>query len=239
MKNRFITEEELTKERTPKEIIDFYNAKIYEISKQEDGTSTLRMKKGNCKKLIEELRPLRDLAELKYSDRNDIKLQLIIGEQNYDALITDYRYSPPSKSKLEITLAHEGEQEHLRTLHLEEHGYAPLPLTGTIKKKGTKNKNEGKRTETVSNRVGSYQKEINRLKKLIGEAFKKKSQKKYESNTSLLVFCGTVYIESNWKNKMKKDIKNFIKSEVEILKPQFKQLYFILKDSSKFIFLEF
>jgi len=178
----FVTEEELIVERTPQDLIDWVEKKIQKIIQQEGGKEALRMREGLCKDFIEEVYPLRILTGFQFNDRNDVKLRPVIGNQNYDVLITDYAFSPPRTSKLEITQAHEGENQFLRRLMLQQQGWSPL--TGSIKKTGTKNTGIKVEGEIVARDV---QDSLNNQIKLINQALHRKLQKDYESNTSLLI----------------------------------------------------
>lgn len=105
MSRVFVTKEELTVKRTPQELIEWVKRKIEEIDRQEGGKKARRMREGLCKVLMEEIYPLSIFAGLEFGDRSNVTLQPVIGDQNYDAVITDYAFSPPHESKLEITLA--------------------------------------------------------------------------------------------------------------------------------------
>ena len=177
----FITEEELIVERTPQDLINWVEKKMQEIVQQEGGKKALRMREGLYKEFIEEVYPLRILAEFELDGKNDIKLKPVIGNQNYDALIKDYTFSPPRTSKLEITQADEG-QIYLRRLMLKEQCWSPL--TGVIKKTGTKNTDIKVEGKIVARDVSDS---LNNQIELINQALKHKLRKNYDSNTSLLI----------------------------------------------------
>ena len=120
MNDAFVTEAELGAERSPNELTDWVARKFQEIAHRDGGKEAVRMRKGFCKQLVEEVYPLSIFASLRFSDANNVKFRPVIGNQKYDALITDYSVSPPRQSKLEITQAHEGETEFLRRLMLQE-----------------------------------------------------------------------------------------------------------------------
>lgn len=140
------------------------------------------MRKGFCKQLVEEVYPLSIFASLRFSDANNVKFRPVIGNQKYDALITDYSVSPPRQSKLEITQAHEGETEFLRRLMLQEQRWAPA--SGQINKSGTKNTGIKLTPNLASKRVDDLQ---NEQIDLIRRALDRKLKNEYESDTALLI----------------------------------------------------
>jgi hypothetical protein len=140
------------------------------------------MRKGLCKQLVEEVYPLSIFACLRFNVSQNITLQPIIGNQKYDALITDHLYNPPQTSKLEITQAHEGESEYLRRLILQEQGWAPV--SGQIEKSGTKNTGIKLITNSVAKRLDDL---LNEQIALIRDALYRNLNKEYENDTALLI----------------------------------------------------
>jgi hypothetical protein len=126
-----LNETEITLERTPKELLDWVESKIEAVDEK-----SIILRQGLAKQLTEEVFPLAVFAFKRYGDNKLIHIRPVIGHQNYDAILTDDSCSPTLKKYIEVTLSHEGEIEHLRHVYLQEHGY--VPVTGTIKKEGTK-----------------------------------------------------------------------------------------------------
>lgn len=127
-----LTKEEITRARTVDELINWLNDKFDELKNIDGGKEAIRMRKGFCKELVEEVYPLGILASHRYLKDPNIILQPVIEDQEYDALIIDKSKEPQIIQKLEITQAHEGENQFLRRLMLHEQGHAPA--TGPIKK---------------------------------------------------------------------------------------------------------
>lgn len=217
---KFITEDDLIIERTPQELINWFDYKLNEIQQQEGGKKALRMREGLCKKMLEELYPLRLLAEFQFANKNDIRLQLVIGNQNYDALIIDHPFSPARKNKLEITQAHEGENHFLRRLMIQEKGWAPL--SGQVIKRGTQNTGISVDAPLI---VRDVEDSLNTQKNLIGKALERKAKKKYDPNTSLLIMFDDL-IASHVPD-VKEILYQFIQSELEFKAATFSTLYLV------------
>ncbi|MDD5038476.1 MAG: hypothetical protein PHN78_04080 [Dehalococcoidales bacterium] len=84
-----------------------------------------RLQKGLIKQLVEEIVPLVIFGKHKFGDNTQVFLHPVIGNQPYDAIVVDTRTKPASQSYLEITLAHEGENDYWRRCLLLEEGYVP------------------------------------------------------------------------------------------------------------------
>lgn len=182
MNNVFVVEDELTAERTPAELADWVTLKFREIAQRKGGKEAVRMRKGLCKQLVEEVYPLSIFASLRFGTPQNITLQPIIGNQQYDALITDRSSDPPRTSKLEITQAHQGEPEYLRRLMLQEQCWAPA--SGQIEKSGTKNTGIKLTTNLIAKRVEDL---LDEQIALIRDALDRKLKKEYENDTALLI----------------------------------------------------
>jgi len=63
---------------------------------------------------MEEAYPLAIFGWRKFDNTDQILLQSVIGNQNYDAVVTDLRSEPASQSYVEITQSHEGGSDYLR-----------------------------------------------------------------------------------------------------------------------------
>ena len=62
---------------------------------------------------MEEVYPLAIFGWRKVDNTDQILLQSVIGNQNYDAVVTDLRSEPASQSYVEITQSHEGGSDYL------------------------------------------------------------------------------------------------------------------------------
>jgi hypothetical protein len=190
--NFLVTKDELTVERTPDELIAWIQQKFQEIERIEGGKKAARMRKGYCKQLVEEILPLSIFATHVYSGKSHITFRPVIGNQNYDVLITDRSVSPPNISRLEITQAHEGEAGFLRRLLLQDQGWAPA--SGAIEKTGTKN--TGIKLK-ASMDARDFEDIVAELVCLVTEAFERKLNRIYEQGTALLIMFDDVYVFDN------------------------------------------
>ena len=77
------------------------------------------------KKFMEEVWPLALFADAFYKGRREILFQPVLGWESYDALVLEVS-SDKIAHHLQITQSFDGYQNHLRMLHLEEHGRAPV-----------------------------------------------------------------------------------------------------------------
>jgi hypothetical protein len=182
MHEEIITEEELTAERTPRELINWVEAKIENVALTANGEGVIRLREGLAKQLVEEVYPLAIFALKKYGEIDSVYIKPITGSQNYDAILTDYSCSPALVSYVEVTQAHEGEAEYLRALHLQRYGY--VPGTGTIKKIGTKKTGLGVSAQLEAKSVIVAAED--EFRKIL-DAIKRKEGKDYQANTCLVV----------------------------------------------------
>jgi len=129
--------EELTKKRTPSELLSWAKWKMEQIGSTDEGEKALRLREGLAKPLMEEVYPLAIFGWRKFGNTDQILMQPIIGNQSYDAIVTDLRSKPASESYIEITQSHEGENDYLRRLVLQwqgfTFGYSPVIKKGTRK----------------------------------------------------------------------------------------------------------
>ncbi len=182
MPNESISVDELTKKRTPLQLLDWVKQEVERLELTEEGHRELLLHEGLAKQLMEEVYPLAKFGTHKYDKTDQILIQLIRGSQNYDAVITDLRIEPPIQSYVEITQAHEGENQHLRSLVLYKN--VIVPMLSPVIKKGTKKK--GMQITTPNLATDVEQNVIDEQWRII-EAAKRKAGKDYPFDTSLLI----------------------------------------------------
>jgi len=137
----------------------------------------------NTKKFYEEVRPLSLFADKLYGGRIDIVCLPNLSNDNFDAIIRDYSFSPPQEKKIEFTMALDGHDEHLRMRYFLEHGH--VSLTGSVHNSG--NKSTGYKIRVLSEfvkRNDSLKKIFHLVKKRIDE---KCVSNKYGHNYILVV----------------------------------------------------
>ena len=218
----FIVKDEMTKERTSQELVDWVEQKLLDISEQESGKKALRMREGFCKQFIEEIYPLSILARLEFPSRNDVTFKPIIGSQNYDALIIYNLPSPKIENKIEITQAHEGYDNYLRREMIQKYGSAPL--SGQINRNGRKMTDIELESLAKKVSVRSIQDSVDDQMKLIGEALDRKLNKSYERDTSLLIIFDDLI--ASLEEETKEQLRDFINAQSRI-KGKFSTLYLV------------
>lgn len=182
MSNEYLCKEDLTKERTPSELWDWLIQKVKQICATKEGLEDFRLQKGLLKQLVEEVTPLAMFGKHKFGVITQILLQPVIGNQNYDAIITDLTSKFAHQSYLEITQSHEGEKEYLRRLFLQRVGFTFGH--GHIIKEGTKK--AGLKLSLIPQAVNTANVAREELKRIL-DAAKRKEGKDYPVSTSLII----------------------------------------------------
>ena len=131
----FLSAEEMTKHRTPRELNDWV-AKIFDhFLESNEAKAYARLKKGLSKQFFEEVWPLALLAKQLFGDSDQVICEPVLGNQKYDALIEDRRGDASIQIKVEFTIAVDGHDDHLRMKELNEKGranaYGDVSVSGT------------------------------------------------------------------------------------------------------------
>jgi len=220
MPNEVINIEELTRKRTPSELLSWVNWKREQIASTEEGERALILHEGLMKQFEEEVYPLALFGQRKYGDTNEILMQPIIGNQGYDAAITDLRSEPARESYVEITQAHEGENDYLFRLVLSRQGITfghSRPVKAGTKKTGL-------RVSIPPQVVSPSEVATKELKKIV-DAAKRKTAKDCPINTSLII----VFEDDLLFRKTVDDryLEAFVKKNISKLDLRFSMLYLI------------
>lgn len=175
-----LTETELETPRKPEELRAWCGDKIEQVASVKDGTNAIRMGRGLCKPLVEEVYLLGIWACGADCVSERALITPRMGSQPFDAQIFDPEHDPDEYYG-EVTQAHMGQVEHFRMLHLEKEGWAPGPLSGVTR--------EGKRGAALKpGRVtSSLTGHISKTRELIREAVVAKLKKDYPQPIVLLV----------------------------------------------------
>jgi hypothetical protein len=174
-------EADLQKPRTQTELRAWVDQLYDQFGRTEEGKRAVRLNKGNLvKEFIEEVWPLALFADAFYQGREDFLFRPVLGCESYDALILAAS-SRKTVHHLQITQSFDGYQNRLRMEHLEEHGRAPL--TGSKLER-----------DRAARRVPETWPEAVERKQLLEQTFehirdavRRKSQMRYEADTSLIV----------------------------------------------------
>jgi hypothetical protein len=182
--NQILTSEDLTKKRTPPELYSWWRKKSDELYKfSSESRKAYRLHEGLAKPFMEELFPLSLFGKRKFGDIDKIFLQLIIGNQRYDAILTDLRTDTAWHSYIEITQSHNGKEQYLRDLVLYKKG-SVFTFDNVIK---TGTKKTGIEVSVQPLIVDVEKAAENDLNNILA-AVKKKTGKIYPANTSLIIF---------------------------------------------------
>lgn len=122
---QFVNKDDLERERTPFELWGWLVETVNQICSNPEGRRAFRLqndKEKLLKKLSEEIAPLAIFGKHKFGDTDQVLLKPVIGNQNYDAKIIDKRIVSASETYVEITQAHEGEDDYLRRCELLKEG---------------------------------------------------------------------------------------------------------------------
>lgn len=164
-----------------------------------------------------EIWPLARFADAFYEGRTDLLFKPVIGSQSYDALILDAE-SEDIREYVQIVLSIDGQQEHLRMRHLEDHGRAPL--TGTqlprTRKKHPIPEIWGEMVSQDDAREQAFAQ--------IRSAVEAKSINRYESGTSLIVAFEDLHIQSDVDRDA---LHEFARTQLLSLVKYFYKLYLV------------
>ena len=181
--NRLIKTSDLSAPRTPLQLSDWIESKLNEAKRLPLGKKAVRSRTNLWKEFIEEVLPLCNWALATFGENSNIQLQPVIGNQPFDAIITDPDKSPPEYFSLEITQATDGYADHLRSVLLSEQGSAPG--AGSISVVGTEKTG---RTIIANNDAISYAEHVGNALTLIENAARKKCENEgYTGNIELLI----------------------------------------------------
>lgn len=176
------TKEVLEKKHTAQDYLKWVEQLVSAVKTEPDGVRKIRLREGLSKYLMEEAFPLGCLASNYFKGSPDVLIGLKIGSQNYDAVVEDSRDGETKTIHVEITQAHEGEDEYLRMLALHENGN--VSALGPVSKTGTKRSGLCIKVDSIA---VSQQEVLERESKRIGDAIARKLGKPYPKNTLLLV----------------------------------------------------
>lgn len=220
MSNESISIEELTKKRTPSELMSWVKQKMDNIGSTDEGESVLRLHEGLAKQLMEEVYPLSIFGWRKFGNDDQIYIQPIIGNKSYDAVVTDLSSKPASQSYIEITQSHEGESDYLRRLVLDKKGI--VFMHGPVIKTGTKK--TGRKISIPTKVVRPDEVARNELGRII-DAAKRKTAKDYPVNTSLIIVFDDDWFFRRAIDDAKLDA--FVKRHILNLDLRFSALYLV------------
>ncbi len=222
--NDILTEDEYTKERSAKELFEWFTLKDKELlawSKEHSGTAALRKMKhtelssGLPYKFTHELIPFAYFAKTYYSNTSHIKFKPCCGSEQYDGIIFDNN----KKVFVEFTNAINGEKWGYQKELLVENGYSPWEhnIHGV---KGNKTKRKRSASDIItSDELIKHTDVTSITRELLKTSANNKCQKSkqlelpYGQNETILIitFDDTGFSEKDWS-----DLIDFKEIEIEI-----------------------
>ncbi len=176
--------EELEESRTAAELLPWVREKMAEFRSTEEGKRAIRFRQGFAKQLVEEALPLGLFASLHFQASDHVTINLVLGNQNYDATVEDRREQKSPFTFIEVTQAHEGENDYLRMLALDRNGH--VSAHGGVRKTGTKATGIHVKVEsTAQSHSTLLTQELDRIE----AAIQRKMGKPYPPDTALVVAC--------------------------------------------------
>lgn len=138
-----------------------------------EGEKQFLLRIGLAKELCDEMLPLGYLCKHYFSSSPDVSIQLVLGNQSYDAIGIDTRHGGCVKFHIEITGIEDG-SEHTKRKQLHD------SANGSV-------------VDTYSSAE-----EIRRQDALLREVICKKGSKKYPADTLLLIYLKSDYNLPGW-----------------------------------------
>jgi hypothetical protein len=191
MSTSILTRDVLEESHTAKSYLSWARGLVAQVKSEPDGLRRIRLREGLTKELMTEALPIGHLASTYFAESEDVRIKLKIGNQNFDAEVSDDRKNASPLSFIEVTLAHEGEDEYLRSLVLHEIG--EVSGLGKVTKRGTK---KSGLTVEVAREMVSQGDVLSRERDCVSRAIERKLDKDYPADTLLLIgFDDTIAFE--------------------------------------------
>lgn len=182
MSPSFLTPAILEEAHTAANYLQWVQSLITQVKAEPDGLERIRLRKGLAKELMNEAFPI-GLISTKYFDMSpQVSISLKIGNQRYDAIVSDARSESSSVQFIEVTMASEGEGDYLRMRALHEVG--TVSGLGAVTKHGTKKTGL---TINVENEMVSQEEVLRRERDRVSQAIERKVGGSYPPNTLLLI----------------------------------------------------
>ncbi|MBI5911402.1 MAG: hypothetical protein HY848_15805 [Betaproteobacteria bacterium] len=182
MASSVLTPDLLEEAHTAAEYLQWVRTLISRVKEEPDGLKQIRLRMGPAKELMNEAFPIGLLASTYFDGSEQVSIRLKIGNQNYDAIVSDCRSNPSSVQYVEVTLASDGEDDYLRMRVLHESG--EVSGLGSVNKSGTQRTGL---TIHVEREMVSQPEVLRQESDRLAQAIARKLGKAYPPNTLLLV----------------------------------------------------
>jgi len=188
MRPSILTPSKLEEQHTASEYLSWVHSLIAQVKEEQEGLKKIRLRLGLGQKLMNEALPVGILASKLFDSSTEVDLALKVGNQNYDATVSDHRADGLPIAYIEVTVAGEGWSDYLRMRALHEQGQ----VSGLGKVDETWNKNSTLPIFVESEMV-SQTELLNRERDSLSKAIERKIKKVYLPNTILaLAFDDTM-----------------------------------------------
>jgi len=147
-----------------------------------EGRSAVILGRGYAKPLVQELLPIGHFCVHRWGMESQVTIEPVLGNQNFDARVHGPIQQTGGIAYIEVTQAHEGENEYLRRMVFDRDGC--VDPYGEITKTGTKNTGI---TVQINSEAQRHTSLIKRQMELIVGAISRKQDKKYPTGTVLVV----------------------------------------------------
>jgi len=182
MSSLVLTPELLEEAHTAAEYLQWVRTLISRVKEAPDGLEQIRLRKGLAKELMNEALPIGLLASTYFGGSEQVSISLKIGNQSYDATVSDCRKNGSSVNHVEVTLASDGDNDYLRMLALHQTG--EVSGLGSVKKSGTRRTGL---TIRVEREMASHAEVLRQESDRLSHAIVRKLDKTYPRNTLLLI----------------------------------------------------
>lgn len=177
-----LTRRVLEEQHTAAEYFPWVRSLILELKNEPEGLEKIRLRVGLAKELMNEAYPIGLLASRFFGSSDQVHIALKIGNQPFDATVSDLRPDCTSIQYVEVTVAGEGENDYLRMRTLQESGQ--VSGLGRVTKTGTK---QSGLHISVENSMVSQAEVLERERNSITAAIERKIPKSYPADTLLLI----------------------------------------------------
>lgn len=178
----FLTQAILEEAHTAADYLQWVQSLIAQVKKESDGLERIRLRKDLAKELLDEAFPIGVMSSKYFDGSALVSIRLKVGNQSYDAVVSDARSESSAVQYIEVTMATEGEDDYLRMRVLHEVGR--VSGLGVVTKHGTK---KSGLTINVGNEMVSQQEVLCRERVRVSQAIERKLGGSYPPNTLLLI----------------------------------------------------
>lgn len=173
---------ELEETHTAADYLQWVQGLISRVQSEPNGQEQIRLRRGLAHELMNEALPIGRLAIKYFGASERVRISLKIGNQTFDASVTDERNDSSLVQYIEVTTAGDGEDDYLRMRVLHERG--EVSGLGRVTKSGTK---KSGLSIDVAAEMAPQREVLRRERDRLSKAINRKLGKSYPPNTLLLL----------------------------------------------------